>query len=98
MQKVILNNSVEMPILDFGVYRIQDQRECEQAVCDALITGYRLIDTAASYQNEEAVGRATELAQEDMEKIIKLDTSESLFFSPNDPEIVKWIGTRILEV
>ena len=39
MQKIILNNSVEMPILDFGVYQIQDLKECEQSVCDALITG-----------------------------------------------------------
>lgn len=58
MQKVILNNGVEMPILGFGVYQIQDANECEQAVYDAITSGYRLIDTAASYQNEEAVGRA----------------------------------------
>jgi len=58
MQKVILNNGVEMPILGFGVYQIKDHNECEQSVYDAIIAGYRLIDTAASYQNEEAVGRA----------------------------------------
>jgi 2,5-diketo-D-gluconate reductase A len=58
MQKVILNNGVEMPILGFGVFQIQDEKECEQAVYDAIMAGYRLIDTAASYQNEEAVGRA----------------------------------------
>ncbi|MEH7012298.1 aldo/keto reductase [Neobacillus niacini] len=58
MQKVILNNGVEMPILGFGVFQIQDENECEQAVYDAIMTGYRLIDTAASYLNEEAVGRA----------------------------------------
>lgn len=58
MQKVILNNDVEMPILGFGVYQINDANECEQAVYDALTAGYRLIDTAAAYQNEEAVGRA----------------------------------------
>jgi 2,5-diketo-D-gluconate reductase A len=57
MQKVILNNGVEMPIIGFGVFQIQDEKECEQAVCDALMAGYRLIDTAAAYQNEEAVGR-----------------------------------------
>ncbi|MFL0373048.1 aldo/keto reductase [Paenibacillus amylolyticus] len=57
MQKVILNNGVEMPILGFGVFQIQDEKECEQAVYDALMAGYRLIDTAAAYQNEEAVGR-----------------------------------------
>jgi 2,5-diketo-D-gluconate reductase A len=58
MQKVILNNGVEMPILGFGVFQIQDEAECEQAVYDAIMSGYRLIDTAASYLNEEAVGRA----------------------------------------
>ena len=58
MQKVILNNGVEMPILGFGTYQITDADLCEQCVYDALMIGYRLIDTAASYQNEEAVGRA----------------------------------------
>ncbi|MEK4194583.1 MULTISPECIES: aldo/keto reductase [Paenibacillus] len=58
MQKVILNNGIEMPILGFGVFQIQDEAECEQAVYDAIMSGYRLIDTAASYLNEEAVGRA----------------------------------------
>ncbi|MCK2017511.1 aldo/keto reductase [Peribacillus frigoritolerans] len=58
MQKVMLNNGVEMPILGFGVFQIQDENECEQSVYDAIMAGYRLIDTAASYLNEEAVGRA----------------------------------------
>ncbi|MDQ8739103.1 aldo/keto reductase [Paenibacillus sp. LHD-38] len=58
MQKVILNNGVEMPILGFGVFQIADANECEQSVHDAIISGYRLIDTAASYLNEEAVGTA----------------------------------------
>jgi diketogulonate reductase-like aldo/keto reductase len=58
MQKVMLNNGVEMPILGFGVFQMNDPKECEQAVYDALMAGYRLIDTAASYLNEEAVGRA----------------------------------------
>lgn len=58
MQKVILNNGVEMPILGFGVYQIQDANECEQCVYDAIMAGYRLIDTAAAYLNEESVGRA----------------------------------------
>jgi 2,5-diketo-D-gluconate reductase A len=57
MQKIILNNGVEMPILGYGVYQISDAQECEQCVYDAIMTGYRLIDTAASYLNEEAVGR-----------------------------------------
>ena len=58
MDTIILNNGVEMPILGFGVYQIADPDQCEQCVAQALETGYRLIDTAASYQNEEAVGRA----------------------------------------
>jgi 2,5-diketo-D-gluconate reductase A len=58
MLNVTLNNGVEMPILGFGVFQIQDENECEQAVYDAIMAGYRLIDTAASYLNEEAVGRA----------------------------------------
>lgn len=57
MQKMILNNGVEMPILGYGVYQITDAQECEQCVYDAINAGYRLIDTAASYLNEEAVGR-----------------------------------------
>jgi len=58
MQKIVLNNNVEMPVLGFGVWQIPDADECEQAVYDALTAGYRLIDTAAAYVNEEAVGRA----------------------------------------
>lgn len=57
METVKLNNNVEMPILGFGVFQIPDGDETEQAVFDAIQTGYRLIDTAASYQNEEPVGR-----------------------------------------
>lgn len=58
MQKVVLNNGIEMPILGFGVFQIADPHECEQSVYEAIMAGYRLIDTAASYLNEEAVGRA----------------------------------------
>jgi 2,5-diketo-D-gluconate reductase A len=58
MRTVTLNNGVEMPILGFGVFQIADPAECERAVSDALAAGYRSLDTAASYQNEEAVGRA----------------------------------------
>jgi len=58
MHTVTLNNGVEMPIIGFGVYQIPDAEQCENAVYDALTAGYRLIDTAAGYLNEEAVGRA----------------------------------------
>ncbi|ARK11093.1 aldo/keto reductase [Fibrella sp. ES10-3-2-2] len=58
MQQVTLNNGVDMPILGFGVFQVPDLAECERSVLDAIATGYRLIDTAASYGNEEAVGQA----------------------------------------
>src|SRR6266516_1659147 len=58
MQKLTLNNGVEMPILGFGVFQVTDLAACERSVLDAINTGYRLIDTAASYGNEEAVGKA----------------------------------------
>ena len=58
MQYITLNNGVEIPILGFGVYQIDDNDLCEETVYSALLEGYRLIDTAAVYENEEAVGRA----------------------------------------
>ncbi len=58
MQSIVLNNGVEIPILGFGVFQVKDPAECERSVVDAIAAGYRLIDTAASYENEEAVGRA----------------------------------------
>ncbi len=58
MQYVTLNNGVPMPILGFGVFQIPDPAQCQRVVTDALAAGYRLIDTAAAYLNEEAVGRA----------------------------------------
>ena len=57
MQTVKLNNGVEIPILGFGVFQITDSAECERSVVDAIQIGYSHIDTAASYLNEEAVGR-----------------------------------------
>jgi 2,5-diketo-D-gluconate reductase A len=57
MQNVKLNNGVEIPILGFGVFQVTDPSECERCVVDAIQTGYSHIDTAASYRNEEAVGR-----------------------------------------
>ena len=58
MQNVKLKNGIEMPLEGFGVFQIPDLQECEKAVNEALETGYRLIDTAAAYFNEEAVGKA----------------------------------------
>ncbi len=58
MKYITLNNGLQIPILGFGVYQISDLEECERCVLDAINTGYRLIDTAQAYQNEEAVGNA----------------------------------------
>jgi diketogulonate reductase-like aldo/keto reductase len=62
MKSVVLNNGVEMPSLGFGVFQIEDLAECERSVRDAIDVGYRLIDTAASYGNEESVGNAIKLS------------------------------------
>lgn len=58
MKYVTLNNGVKMPILGYGVYQIEDLKECERCVLDAIEVGYRSIDTAQTYGNEEAVGSA----------------------------------------
>lgn len=55
---ITLNNDIEMPRIGYGVFRMKDPEECEEAVVQAIQSGYRLIDTAAAYENEEAVGRA----------------------------------------
>ena len=57
-QKIILNNGVSVPLVGYGVFRMTDAAACEEAVVEAIRAGYRLIDTAAAYGNEEAVGRA----------------------------------------
>ena len=58
MEYVTLNTGVKMPLEGFGVFQVPDPAQCEQAVIDAVASGYRLIDTAASYGNETAVGEA----------------------------------------
>lgn len=58
MEFAVLNNGVKMPLEGFGVFQVPDPAVCERAVLDAIAGGYRLIDTAAAYGNEEAVGRA----------------------------------------
>ena len=58
IETIKLNNGVEMPLEGFGVFQVPNLAVCEQAVLDAIATGYRLIDTAAAYMNEEAVGKA----------------------------------------
>lgn len=58
MKTIKLNNGVEMPMVGFGVFQVPDLAVCQKAVEDAISVGYRLIDTAAAYKNEEAVGAA----------------------------------------
>lgn len=65
MEYVTLNNGHKMPLEGFGVFQVPDPKECEQSVYDAIKTGYRLIDTAAAYMNEEAVGKAVAKAISD---------------------------------
>jgi 2,5-diketo-D-gluconate reductase A len=80
MQTVTLNNGVEMPMLGFGVFQIPDAAECERSVLDALSVGYRLIDTAAAYGNEEAVGKAIRrsgIAREEIFVTTKLWVSDA---------------------
>lgn len=76
MKTIKLNNGIEMPMEGFGVYQIPDAVQCEQAVYDAISTGYRLIDTAAAYMNEEAVGKGIKKAISE-----KLVTREELFIT-----------------
>ena len=79
-ENVVLNNGVEMPILGFGVFQIPDAEECERAVHEALQAGYRLLDTAAIYMNEEAVGRAIKrsgIAREEIFVTTKLWVSDA---------------------
>jgi diketogulonate reductase-like aldo/keto reductase len=83
MKNVKLANGIEMPILGFGVFQIPEEKDCIQAVTDALDVGYRHIDTAASYMNERAVGQALHdsgIAREELFITTKLwvqDASES---------------------
>lgn len=69
MQTTVLKNGVEMPLLGFGVLQIPDAEECERSVYEAIRTGYRLIDTAAAYGNEEAVGDAIKRADVPREEL-----------------------------
>lgn len=62
MDYVTLNNNLKMPIIGFGVFQVPDKKECQESVYQAIKAGYRLIDTAASYTNEDAVGSAVRQA------------------------------------
>ena len=82
MEYTILNNGVKMPMEGFGVFQVRDPAVCEQAVREAIDVGYRLIDTAASYGNEEAVGaaiRSCGVAREDLFITTKLWVADSSY-------------------
>lgn len=87
MKFVELNNGVKMPQLGFGVFQIPDLKECEQAALDAIDSGYRLIDTAAAYHNEEAVGAAIKKSGVAREKLFI--TSKLLWVSDASYERAK---------
>ncbi|WP_115715561.1 aldo/keto reductase [Amedibacterium intestinale] len=76
MEYVTLRNQLKMPILGLGVFQIPDKKECQESVYQAIKNGYRLIDTAASYMNEDAVGNAVRQAIED-----GICTREELFIT-----------------
>lgn len=76
MEFITLNNGIKMPLEGFGVFQIPDAAECECVVYDAIKTGYRLLDTAAAYMNEEAVGKGVARAIAD-----GLTTREELFIT-----------------
>lgn len=76
MEHVTLNNGLKMPILGFGVFQVPDKQQCQESVYQAIKAGYRLIDTAASYTNEDAVGKAVKQAIEE-----GICTREELFIT-----------------
>ena len=82
MEYVTLNNGIKMPMEGFGVFQVPDPSQCEQAVLDAISSGYRLIDTAAAYMNEEAVGKAiakSGVAREELFVTTKLWVQDSSY-------------------
>ena len=86
MEYVTLNNGLKMPMVGFGVFRVPDKKECEESVYQAIKAGYRLIDTAAAYYNEDAVGAAVKRAIAD-----GLCTREDLFITS------KLLGYKIID-
>ncbi|MGC3994651.1 MAG: aldo/keto reductase [Propionicimonas sp.] len=103
MDTVRLNNGVEMPILGFGVFQVPDPAECERSVATALEAGYRLVDTASAYGNEEAVGRAVRgsgVPREDVFVTTKLwvqDASEAAAATAFDTSLAK-LGLDYLDL
>ncbi len=84
MEFVTLNTGAKMPLEGFGVFQIPDPAECEEVVYNAIKTGYRLLDTAAAYMNEEAVGKAVARAIAD-----GIVTREEMFITTFESALIK---------
>lgn len=103
MQEIVLNNGVKMPILGYGVYQIPDHKECQRCVEEALSVGYRSIDTAQAYGNEEAVGaaiKASGIKREEIFVTTKLwvsDVNEKSAFKAFDVSMKK-LGLDYLDL
>lgn len=96
MEYTILKNGIKMPMEGFGVFQVRDKEECKASVLTAIRAGYRLIDTAASYTNEDAVGEAVrEAIAEEMKQIAALDMGyQGTAIKHFDPEFVRMCVTR----
>ena len=84
---ITLNNGTKMPLIGYGVFRMTDEKECEEAVCQAIQSGYRLIDTAAAYENEAAVDRAIKrsgIAREELFVTTKLWITDTSYEKAKD--------------
>ena len=81
IETIRLNNGIEMPLEGFGVFQVPDGDVCRKAVSDAISTGYRLIDTAAAYMNEEAVGQAIRESGVNRADLGPMTTSTSPFMA-----------------
>lgn len=92
--EITLNNGIKMPKIGFGVFRMTNENECEEAVMNAIQSGYRLIDTAAAYGNEEAVGRA--IKQSDVKRE-ELFITTKLWITETNYELAKKGFERSLE-
>lgn len=92
--EITLNNGIKMPKIGFGVFRMTNEDECEEAVMNAIQSGYRLIDTAAAYGNEEAVGRA--IKQSDVKRD-ELFITTKLWITETNYELAKKGFERSLE-
>ena len=79
MEYVTLSNGIKMPILGFGVFRVPDKKECQESVYQAIKAGYRLIDTAASYTNEDAVGMKMLLEKLLNKLLMKVFVNEKIY-------------------